>query len=139
MPTVEDIMTVGCECVSEHDSIRSAAQQMQRLEVGALPICSDDNKLIGMLTDRDIVLRVVAARLDPATTTAGQFADGAPAYARMDQPVEQAIETMGKRKVRRLPVVDDDNTLAGILSLGDLASAVDARRSGTLLQQITRP
>lgn len=137
MLKVKDIMTVGCACVSEHDSIRSAADQMERLGVGALPIYSDDNKLIGILTDRDIVLRVVAARLDPATTAAGRLALGTPAYARSGQSIEAAIEVMRKHRVRRLPVVDGNDALVGIVSLGDVASAVDARRSGRLLRQIS--
>jgi CBS domain-containing protein len=137
MPDVGDIMTVGCACVSEHDSIRSAADQMQRLGVGALPICNVDNELIGILTDRDIVLQIVAARLDPATTAAGRLAYGMPVYARADQPIEEAIDLMRRHKIRRLPVVDGNDTLVGIVSLGDVATAVDVRRSGTLLRQIS--
>lgn len=137
MPSVDQVMTVGCECIGEHDSITTAAKTMQRMGIGALPICGDDRKLIGMLTDRDIVLKVIAKGRDPSVTEAGEFAGNGLAHVRAGQPIEEAIEQMAKHQVRRLPVIDQDGTLTGLISLGNVATDVDHRQSGALLERLS--
>ena len=78
MTTARDIMHAGATCVGEHETLTAAAQHMRDMGVGALPICGGDDRLHGMITDRDIVIKCVAAGKDPATTTAGELAQAAP-------------------------------------------------------------
>ena len=104
--SARDIMTGGTECVGEHDSIAEAAKTMQRLSVGALPICGDNQRLQGMITDRDIVVKVVAQGKDPASTTAGELAQGKPVTIGADDSIDELVATMSREKVKRLPVID---------------------------------
>jgi CBS domain-containing protein len=137
MQKVDEIMTIGCECVGEDDSIHKAASRMRQLGIGALPIRGNDDTLIGIITDRDIVLEVVALGKDASSVRAGQLADGAPVIVRADDSLQKAAEIMDEHKVRRLPVVDSDNTLCGMISLGDLSMSIQHERSGALLHDIS--
>jgi CBS domain-containing protein len=115
MTTARDLMTVGAECVGENDSLVEAARKMRDLDVGALPICGEDNRLKGMLTDRDIVVKCIAEGGDPASTTAGQFGQGKPVTIGADDSVQEALRTMSEHQVRRLPVIDGHD-LVGMLA-----------------------
>src|SRR5688572_9668993 len=99
-----DVMTPGAECVGENDTVIDAAKRLAELDVGAMPICGEDNRLKGMLTDRDIVVRVLAEGKDPSSTTAGDLAQGKPVTIGADDSVDEALRTMKEHKVRRLPV-----------------------------------
>src|SRR3954451_15866503 len=118
--TARDIMTGGVECVQEDETVQDAARKMDQLGVGALPICGSDDRLKGMLTDRDIVVKVIAQGKDPASTRAGDLAEGKPVTIGADDSVEEALQTMKDHKVRRLPVIDGHD-LIGIVSQADLA------------------
>jgi CBS domain-containing protein len=120
MPNVSDIMSTDVHVIEPQQTLRFAAQLMQRLEVGALPVCSGD-KLLGMVTDRDITVRGVAEGLDPDSACVSDVMSSGVEYATADQDAQEAMRTMGDKQVRRLPVVDADMQLVGIVSLGDLA------------------
>jgi CBS domain-containing protein len=134
--TVREIMTGGTECVGENESILEAARKMARLDVGSLPICGEDDRLKGMVTDRDIVVKVIAEGKDPQTTRAGELAQGKPVTIGADDSVEEAIHTMAEHKVRRLPVIDG-HEMIGIVSQGDLAHAIDKEQVGELVGAIS--
>lgn len=120
MTKVRDIMHAGATCVGEHETLTAAAQHMRDHGIGAVPICGDDDRLHGMLTDRDIVVRGVAAGLDAATTTVGQLAQGNTYFVEADADIEHMLLTMKEHQVRRLPVIED-HRLVGIVSEADIA------------------
>src|SRR3954468_18689164 len=104
--TAREVMTGGADCIGENDSVLDAAKRLAELDVGAMPICGEDNRLKGMLTDRDIVVKVLAKGKDPQTTKAGELGQGKPVTIGADDSVEEALHTMADHKVRRLPVID---------------------------------
>jgi CBS domain-containing protein len=121
MPNVSEIMSRDVQVIQPQESLRRAAQQMQELEVGALPVC-DGDRLLGMLTDRDITVRGVAAGLDPDSACVSDVMSPDIEFCTADQDTEEVMRVMGDRQVRRLPVIDQDKHLIGIVSLGDLAT-----------------
>ncbi|MBD1542596.1 CBS domain-containing protein [Arthrobacter sp. IA7] len=131
-----DIMTGGAECVGENETLEQAARKMKDLDVGSLPICGEDNRLKGMLTDRDIVVRCLAEGGDPKSTKAGDLAEGKPVTIGADDTVEEAIRTMQQHQVRRLPVIDGHD-LIGMLSQADIARNYPEDRVGELVEFIS--
>jgi CBS domain-containing protein len=121
---VKEMMTRGVECVAPKATLEEAAQKMKTLDVGPLPICEDD-RLVGMLTDRDIVLRCVAEGRDPRTMQVQEIMTKGVVYCFEDEAVHLAAQVMTEKQIRRLVVLNRDKRLVGIVSLGDLA--VDAR------------
>jgi CBS-domain-containing membrane protein len=119
MTTVRDIMTADVICIGENESLATAAQQMRDLDVGALPICGEDDRLQGMLTDRDIAIKCVAAGMDPATTTAGQLAQGSVYHVDADTSVEEMLDVMAEHQIRRVPVMEN-HRLVGIVAQADI-------------------
>lgn len=137
MSTVaRDIMTGGVECVGEKETLEQAARKLKELDVGSLPICGEDNRLKGMLTDRDIVVKCLAEGGDPRTVTAGELGEGKPVTIGADDTIEEAIRTMQEHKVRRLPVIDGHD-LVGILSQADIARNYPEERVGELVEFIS--
>jgi CBS domain-containing protein len=134
--TARDVMTGGPECIGEDDTIVDAAKRLAELDVGAMPICGNDNRLKGMLTDRDIVVKVIAQGKDPSSTKAGELAEGKPVTIGADDSVKEALKTMADHKVRRLPVIDGHD-LVGIVSQADLARNVDEEQVGDLVEAIS--
>lgn len=120
MTTARDVMHTGATCVGEHDTLTTAAQHMRELGVGALPICGDDDRLQGMITDRDIVIKCIAAGLDPATTTAGGLAQGSTYHVDAGASIEEMLTVMEEHQIRRLPVIDE-HRLVGMVSEADIA------------------
>ena len=137
MATARDIMTTDVTCVGERESLADAAQKMARLDVGSLPICGEDNRLTGMLTDRDIVVKAVAKGRNPAEVTAGELAEGKPVTIGADDDAEEILRTMGSHQVRRLPVIDGHD-LVGMVALADVARALPDRPVGDLMDAISR-
>jgi CBS domain-containing protein len=133
---VRDVMTAGAECVGEDETVLAAAHKLAELGVGSMPICGKDNRLKGMLTDRDIVVKVLAKDQDPATVTAGSLAEGKPVTIGADDLLDDAQRTMAKYQVRRLPVIDG-HELVGMLSQADLVRALPDARAGDLIQDIS--
>ena len=134
--TAREVMTGGAECVGENDSVLDAAKRLKELDVGAMPICGEDDRLKGMLTDRDIVVKVLAQGRDPSSTKAGELGEGKPVTIGADDSIEEAIRTMKDHKVRRLPVIDG-HRLIGIVSQADVARAADEQEVGELVEAIS--
>ena len=138
MTTARDIMKPDVTCIGEQETLLDAARKMADLGVGALPICGTDNRLKGMLTDRDIVVKALATGRDPGTTTAGELAEGKPVTIGADADVAEVLFTMRGHQLRRLPVIDG-HTLIGIVSVSDVARAVPERPAGDLIEAISEP
>ncbi|UKA65787.1 CBS domain-containing protein [Arthrobacter sp. FW306-05-C] len=136
MSAVREFMTTDARCVREGESLLDAARMMRDLDCGALPICGDDGKLKGMVTDRDIVLKCVAAGRDPGQTMARELASGKPYCVDADANVDEAIHMMEEHQVRRLPVISD-HKLVGIISQGDIARNYNEQRVGELVEHIS--
>jgi CBS domain-containing protein len=135
--TVRDVMTAEAECASENDTVASAAERMASLDIGALPICGDDDRLVGMLTDRDIVVKVVAAGEDPQQVRVGALAEGGEVVTiGADDSLDEARRTMEQYQVRRLPVIDG-HRLVGVISQGDLAKSLPEEQTGQLVESIS--
>jgi CBS domain-containing protein len=131
-----DVMTGGAECVAEDESILDAAKRLAQLNVGAMPICGQDDRLKGMLTDRDIVVKVLAQGKDPAQTRAGELGEGKPVTIGADDSVTEALRTMTEHKVRRLPVIDG-HQLVGVVTQADIAVNLDEDATGELVEAIS--
>ena len=129
MTVVRDIMTPDPRCVGENETLVDAARLMASLDVGALPICGEDKRLKGMLTDRDIVVKCLAQGGDPATTNAGSLGEGKPITIGADDDIAEALDTMKRHQVRRLPVIDGHD-LVGIISQADVALALAPEDTG---------
>jgi CBS domain-containing protein len=135
---LKKIMTKQVDVISPETSIYEAAKRMRSLDVGALPVC-DGDRLIGMLTDRDLAIRAVAEGCDPETTTAEETMSPGIIYCFEDQDSAEAERLMRESQVRRLPVVDHDKRLVGIVSLGDLAMKDDISVAGETLERVSEP
>jgi CBS domain-containing protein len=136
MATARDIMSGSVECIGENETLTDAARKMRDLDVGSLPICGEDNRLKGMLTDRDIVVKVVAEGGDPSSMRAGDLAQGKPVTVGADDPVEEILRTMSQYKVRRLPVIDGHD-LVGVVSQADVARNLPEGKVGDLVEAIS--
>ena len=137
MSTAREIMTGSAECARSTDSLVDVAKKMRDLDVGALPICGDDDRLKGMITDRDIVVKCVADGADPSTVQADSFAEGKPVTIGADDSVEEALRTMTEHGVRRLPVIDG-HELVGMLSQADIAKNLPDDQVAQLVEAISK-
>jgi CBS domain-containing protein len=135
--TASEVMTSPCECIGESDSVLDAAKRLAEMNVGSMPICGDDDKLKGMITDRDIVVKVLAQGKDPAQTKAGELAEGTPVLIGAEDSIDDAFETMSKRKIRRLPVIDSKKQLVGIVAQADLAKEMPEKKVGDMVEAIS--
>jgi CBS domain-containing protein len=136
MTTAREIMHEGAQCVGEHDNLLTAAGMMRELDVGALPICGDDNRLHGMITDRDIVVKCLAEGLDPGSITAGDMAQGTPFWISADADVRDVLAMMEEHQVRRLPVIED-RRLVGMISEADLGRNLTDEQIGHMVRSIS--
>ena len=136
MTTAREIMSADVTCVREDESLLDAAAKLRDLDVGALPICGEDDRLLGVLTDRDIVVQAVANGQDPAEVRAGDLAQGEAVTIGADDSVEEALRTMKDHKVRRLPVIDGHD-LVGMVSQADIAVHLPEERVGDLVEAIS--
>lgn len=136
MVTAREIMTRGAECARSSDTLVDAASKMRRLDVGALPICGENDRLQGMITDRDIVVKCVASGGVPAEHTVGELAQGEAITIGAEDSVEEALRTMMEADVRRLPVIDG-HRLVGVVSLADLAMNLPDEEIGELVGAVS--
>jgi CBS domain-containing protein len=136
MVKARDIMTGTAECASVNDNLVDAARKMRDLDVGALPICGDDNRLAGVITDRDIVVKCVATGGDPSAAKVSELAEGRPVTIGADDSVEEVLRTMRDHGVRRLPVIDGHD-LVGIVSQADVAKNLPEDKVGDLVEAIS--
>ena len=136
---IKDIMSRNVEVVSAGASLRDAARKMKELDVGLIPVC-DGDRLKGALTDRDITIRATADGRDPATTMVSEVMSTDLAYGLEDQEVEEAVSVMEARQIRRLPIVNKDKRLIGIVTLADIAVHYgDRDLSGEALEEVSAP
>ena len=131
-----DVMSTDCTCVGENETLLDAARKLAELDVGSLPICGEDDRLKGMLTDRDIVVKALAQGKEPSSTKAGELGQGEVVTIGADDSIDEALRTMIDHKVRRLPVIDGKQ-LVGIISQADVATNVDEERVGDLVEAIS--
>ena len=129
-------MSTNVECASVNDTLVDAARKMRDLDVGALPICGDDNRLKGMLTDRDITVKAVAEGRDPSSVQVSEFADQKPVTIGADDSLEEALRTMTEHDVRRLPVIDGHD-LVGMVSQADISQNLSGVQTGALVEDIS--
>ena len=136
---IKEVMTRAVETVRPDQSIQEAAAKMKSLDVGPMPV-TDGDRLVGMLTDRDIVIRAVADGRDARTTKVRDAMTSDVACCKEDDDVKDAAKTMKDRQIRRLVVVDSAQKVCGIVSLGDIAvDTHNDRMSGDVLEQVSRP
>jgi CBS domain-containing protein len=124
--------------VAPGDTIRFAAEKMDALDVGSLPVC-DGERLIGVVTDRDLAIRAVASGRDPNRTAVVEAMTPALVYALEDQGIDDAVELMREHEIRRLPVVDERHRLVGIVALADLATRTGAAMASEALEGVSKP
>src|SRR3954451_5990297 len=136
MATARDIMSGGVECVGENETLVEAARKMRDLDVGSLPICGEAERLKGMITDRDIVVKCLAEGGDASSTRAADLAQGKPVTIGADDSVEEVLRTMSQYKVRRLPVIDGQQ-LVGVVSQADVARNLPENKVGDLVEAIS--
>ena len=137
MTSIKDLMTPGVQCVAADTTLQGAAQQMRELNVGALPICGNDDRLAGMITDRDIVTQCIADGGDPSTVTVGSLAKGTPIWVDAGGTAEEALELMSTNQIRRLPVIEDKR-IVGIVSQADLALELAPGDVGNVVRDISK-
>jgi protein required for attachment to host cells/predicted transcriptional regulator len=131
-------MTRGVRTLSPHDSIAAAAQAMEALDVGVVPVCEQD-LLVGIVTDRDIVVRGVARGRPPEATPLNEVMSREPRWCFDDQSLDEVLEQMRDARIRRVPVLDRAQHLVGMLSLGDVAVKADGDGAGIVLQEVSEP
>ena len=132
---VGDVMHSPAQWVSGDTPVSEVAARMARDDIGALPVGRDD-RLIGMITDRDLALRVVALKRDPATTRADEVMTPDVIWCSTAEDVEDAVHLMDQRKIRRLPVLNDKHRLVGMLTLGDVAHGGALQLAGELTRAV---
>jgi CBS domain-containing protein len=128
----------GATCIGEHETLQHAAQQMRDLDVGSLPICGDDNSLVGIVTDRDIVTKCIARGVDPASITAGELAQGMPVTIEPQADVTEVLRAMEQHQIRRLPVIESQQPV-GMISQADLARHLSESAVGQWAEVICAP
>jgi len=137
---VAEVMSLGVECARPSDSVARAARRMRDLDVGSLPVCGDDERIEGIVTDRDITVRAVSNGSDVQGACVRDVMTPTIVYCYEDQEVEDAARLMEQHQIRRLVVINRNKRLVGILSLGDLAVRTgDDRLSGEALEQVSEP
>ena len=137
---VREVMTRGVECAHSSETIAEAAKRMQQLNVGSLPVVSEKHKLVGIITDRDITVRATADASDPNATTVHDIMTPHVTFCFDDQNLADAAHLMEEKQVRRLVVLDREQHLVGIVSLGDLAvKSPDERLSSGALEGVSFP
>lgn len=134
---IRDVMSKDVQVARPNDSLQEVAARMASGDFGFIPV-ADGDRLVGALTDRDIVVRAVAAGAGPAERVV-EFLTRDPLVVRADDDLKAALDLMSSRQIRRLPVVDKDGRLVGVVSLGDLSTRVKERYAGEALEEISRP
>ena len=139
MVRIKDVMTPQAEVISPDATTEEAASTMKMFDIGVLPVC-DEEGLVGILTDRDLVVRVMAATRDPKAMLVGEAMTPSVVYCFEDDDIEQAAAVMAGQQIRRLPVLDKNRKLVGIVSAGDIAvHGQDRRLSGKVLENVSQP
>lgn len=135
---VEQAMHKGASCVSPDAPIGEIAALMKKDDIGAVPVCEND-RLVGMITDRDLAMRLLPNGTDPKRQTARNVMTTGIIFCRTDQSIEDAVHLMEDKKVRRLPVIDGKKRLVGMLSMSDISHHASRELSGELVQAVAMP
>lgn len=135
---IREIMTPHARCVRPDTTLMDAAKLMADLDVGALPIC-DHDRLAGMITDRDIAVRAISRGCDPKQTKVQEVMTDGIVFIYDDQTAEEAARLFETKRIRRLPVLDREKRLVGIVSLGDLAVNASVSLGGEALKEVSEP
>ncbi|GII58389.1 hypoxic response protein 1 [Planotetraspora thailandica] len=135
--TTRSVMHEGAQCIGEHQNLLQAAQMMRDLNVGSLPICGDDDRLKGMITDRDIVIKCCAEGKDLGRCEAGELSRGV-VWVDADAPIEEALSLMAEHQIKRLPVVDH-RRLVGMISEADLAKELSDTKLAEFVHRVYAP
>jgi len=137
---VKEVMTRGVECTRPGASLQEAAARMKSLEVGVLPVCGEDDRLAGMITDRDITVRSSAEGESPTDIKVADVMTPGVVYCFEDQDIQEAGRLMQEKQIRRLVVLDRNKRLVGIVALGDLAVKSEAEGvAGKTLEEVSEP
>ena len=137
---IKSLMTSKVECIRPEATLEQAARRMRDLDVGPLPVCGNEDRLVGIVTDRDITIRAVAQGMDPKTMLVREVMTPSILYCFEDQDVEEAARLMKEHQIRRLVVLNRQKKLVGIISLGDLAVETgDDLMAGELVEAISQP
>ncbi|MFJ4170255.1 CBS domain-containing protein [Paenarthrobacter sp. NPDC089714] len=137
MSVVREFMTTNAWCIPEDQTLEEAARKMKELDCGSLPVCGNDGKLSGFITDRDIVVKCLAEGKDAREVRASELAQGKPYWIDADASIDECIRMMEEHQVRRLPVISA-HTLVGIISQGDIArNHVPEERLGEMVEHIS--
>jgi CBS domain-containing protein len=128
-------MHAGAKCIGQHESLKRAAELMRDLDVGSLPICGDDDRLHGIITDRDIVTRCVAEGADPAATTAGELAKGTLVTVNSGTDINAVLQAMEENQIKRLPVIED-RRLVGMISHADISKHLPQQAVGEVVEAL---
>ncbi len=134
----KDVMTRNVTWITPQASLSEAADKMKTLDVGVLPVC-DGQKLLGMLTDRDIVLRSTAEGKDPNSEKVTEVMSPEVEFCLEDEEINKIAHRMEKKKIRRLPVMDHNKKLVGIISLGDLSTRGGQKVACEILEKVSTP
>jgi CBS domain-containing protein len=134
-----DIMTPDPVCCAPGDSARKAAELMKAKDVGPLPVVEESGRLVGIVTDRDLVLNVLARGLDASTTKVSDAMTRDPVCCKEEEPLEDALEKMSTYQVRRLPVVDSQDRIVGIIAQADIATRIENPEvAGEVVQEVSK-
>ncbi|MEO6259289.1 MAG: CBS domain-containing protein [Thermoanaerobaculia bacterium] len=134
--SVRDVMTANPECISEKDTIRDAARIMAKQDTGVVPVVNG-KKVVGMITDRDIVIRVIAEGKDCSAAKAADAMSKGVKTVREDASVDDALKLMSSSQVRRIPVVNANDELVGIVSMGDISKTDQDNKVGRVIETIS--
>ena len=134
--TIGDVMTASPVSIESDQPAVQAAKAMEDANVGSLPVV-EDGKLVGMVTDRDLVMRVMARGLDASKVTVSDCCSADPVFLRADETLDAALARMAKEKVRRLPVVEDGRRLVGIVAQADVSHAASPAETGQMVEEIS--
>ncbi len=138
---VQDIMTTNVSCCTRETALSDVARIMLDQDCGEVPIVNDMNALdlIGVITDRDIVVRAISKEMSPATTRVEEIMTDRVIIVHPDTDIEESIRIMSQNQIRRVPVVDEDNRVVGMLSLADISRETDPQTAGQVVQDISQP
>lgn len=139
MKKIRDIMTRDVETVTPGTPIRQVAERMRNDDIGSFPVVDEQGRVIGTITDRDIVCRIVSEGLEPATTMVSEAMTKDVSTCTEDQTIDEAAKLMEERQIRRIPVVDGDGKLVGLITMGKIAKVEDEELSGEVLKEVVQP
>lgn len=136
---IREVMTREVITLSPSDTILTAAQQMKARDVGSMPVCGDEGRVVGTITDRDITIRAIAEGMDPGQTRVDSIMTRDVVCAEEDQEIDDAVELMERYRVRRVPVVDRDRHLRGLFTISKVARTEEDEKAAHFLQTVTEP